>query len=171
MIRPMEKEEFDAVYAIMERSFPTEEYRRREEQKALLKNDRYTVWCLEKDGMPAGFMAVWDLDGFWFVEHLAVVPELRGHGMGGQLLDSVVERSTGRLCLEVEPPETPLAERRIAFYGRHGFCVNSYPYLQPSISRGKPDVPLQIMSYPTPLTEEEFLQAKDELYRIVYQKT
>ena len=168
MVRQARQEEFEAIYAIMERSFPTEEYRRRKEQEELLGDERYTLWCYEEEGVVIGFAAVWELERFWFLEHLAVEPVCRGKGVGGLLLDALVARSPGRVILEVEPPETHLARRRVDFYTRHGFCINEYPYRQPSISRGKPDIPLQVMSYPSPLDEETFRQTKKQLYRIVY---
>ena len=168
LMRPMKKEEFEAVYALMEQSFPTAEYRRKEEQEKLIMQECYQLWCYEGQGRIQGFAAVWTVNDFWFVEHLAVAPAMRGQGVGGQLLDALLEKSPGKLCLEVELPDTPIAKRRIDFYRRHGLCLNHYAYTQPSISAGKPQVPLMVMSYPRSMTQEEFLQAKNALYSVVY---
>ena len=170
LIRPIKEEEFDEVYALMEQSFPTEEYRGRDRQLQLTRQKCYRLWCYRQGERIVGFAAVWSLEDFWFVEHLAVAPSLRGQGIGGQLLDALLEMSPGKLCLEVELPNTPIARRRIDFYRRHGFYLNSYAYRQPSISAGKPSLPLLIMSYPCAMTREEFLKTKDVLYCLVYGK-
>ena len=70
--------------------------------------------------------------------------------------------------LEVEPPETDIAARRIEFYKRNGFYFNNYDYTQPSMAVGQPSIPLRIMSFSRPLSQAEFVQVKDTLYSGVY---
>ena len=71
-------------------------------------------------------------------------------------------------CQTVEPPEGELTRRRIAFYERNGFCLNPYPYAQPSIAEGRAPVPLMIMTYGHQISEEEFIKTRDLLYKEVY---
>lgn len=164
----LNRADFDAVYRLMELSFPPEERRTRDGQQALLSDERYRLWGERCGGRLVGLAAVWELQPAAFIEHLAVEPDCRSSGIGGRMLDALI-REYGALCLEVELPETPLAARRIAFYRRHGFECCTYPYRQPPLSPGSAAVPLRIMTRGYPLTEARFCALRDQLYRQVYQ--
>ena len=165
MIEKLENKEFDTVYALMEQSFPLEEYRPYAAQKALLRDPAYSIYVAKEEGRILGFAAVWQLENRLFLEHLAVDPQLRNRGIGGQLLRHFAKK---HCCLEVEPPETDLSRRRIGFYQRNGFCLNDYPYLQPSLGEGRNAIPLYIMTSGSTISQEEFAQVKKLLYRRVY---
>lgn len=162
---------FDEIYALMGNSFPPEECRPYPEQKALLSRPAYGLYSLrdDQDGNLLGFAAVWEWEDFAFIEHIAVNPIFRNGGLGGKLLDQVVDLLGKPVCLEVEPPDGGLASRRIGFYQRHGFFLNPYPYTQPSISEGRKPIPLQIMTYGREIQEAEFSTIRNRLYRQVYQ--
>lgn len=168
MIRSMTESEFDRVFALMEESFPSDERRPYEEQKALLSRPEYRIEVWEEDGCICGFAAVWELDGFLFLEHLAVNPKDRNCGIGAKILQELLAKEMLPLCLEVELPETELAARRIGFYERNGLCYNEYDYTQPPISKGKEPVPLRIMTSGGTVTEDEFIRIKQFLYKRVY---
>ena len=162
---------FDQIYALMEKSFPLEEYRPYPEQKALLSRPAYGLYAArdDREGNLLGFAAVWEREDFAFVEHIAVNPDYRNGGLGGKLLDQVVALLGKPVCLEVEPPDGGMASRRIGFYQRHGFFLNPYPYTQPAISEGKSPIPLLIMTYGQEIQETEFVTIRNRLYRQVYQ--
>lgn len=162
--------DFDAVYAIMEKSFPEEERRTYEEQRALLADSSYYLYGIkdEATGELLGFAAFWDLDEFVFFEHLAVNPDCRNGGIGKQLLLKVKELAKAPICLEVELPTDEMAIRRIAYYERNGFYLNEYPYTQPSLKKGGEDVPMYIMTSGRKLTMQEVLYVRDLLYRRIY---
>lgn len=184
MIREMRPDEFEQVFAIMERSFPLEEYRTYEEQKQLLRDPRYHIYTVhaavdqktenDKDENPdthkaiQAFLAVWQLETFTFVEHFASDPALRGRGIGKVVLQEAARLFSGRICLEVELPETDLAKRRIAFYERNGFYLNLYSYVQPPLRKGKKELPLMLMTYGSGVSKEKFEIIRDTLYRDVY---
>ncbi len=168
MLTKLDEEKFDIVYALLEESFPPDERRTYEGQKALLKDARYTVFTYEEDGKILAAMLTWNLDSALFLEHFAVFSKYRGMGLGARLLALLSEKAGRRICLEVEPPDTEIARRRIAFYERSGFSRNLFPYLQPSLSEGKNPVPLQIMTTGGALDEESFANIKKELYEKVY---
>lgn len=165
MIEKLEIKEFDRVFSLMEQSFPLEEYRAYEDQKRLLEDSAYRIYVAKENGKILGFGAVWQLDKWLFLEHLAVTPECRNRGIGGQLLGHFAKK---RCCLEVELPETELARRRIGFYERNGFFLNGYPYMQPSLGEGRSPVPLRIMTSGSTITPEEFAQLQRLLYSRVY---
>ncbi|MBQ3055794.1 MAG: GNAT family N-acetyltransferase [Oscillospiraceae bacterium] len=167
MIRITE-EQFDAAFAIMEASFPTDEYRPYTEQKALFSREEYRMYGMVEAGEICAFAAVWELGEITFLEHLAVAETHRNRGLGAALLQDLAACANGTICLEVELPETDLSRRRIGFYERCGFSFNEYDYTQPPISKGKSPIPLRIMSHGGPLSEMGFHHVRDTLYRTVY---
>ena len=169
MIERLDPKEFDAVFDLMERSFPKEEYRPYTGQKALLSDPAYAIYTAREGGSILGFAAVWELEDILFLEHLAVVPEHRNSGIGSQLLDYLAG-SAKRVCLEVEPPETELTRRRVGFYERNGFSFNGYPYEQPFLGQGTGPIPLRIMTTGGRITPAEFVRIRELLYSRVYGK-
>ena len=160
---------FEEIYIILSSSLPQSEMRKKEAQKALLKNSSYKILSAHENGETIGFMAIWDLGAYNFIEHFAVKSYFRGNGIGGKIIDYFLNTSTKPVVLEVEPPKsTPEAERRIEFYKRHGFNFNSYEYFQPPLQDEYPLIPLKIMSYPSPLGTDEFSEVKKILYTNIY---
>lgn len=153
----------------MEKSFPSDEYRVYDEQKALLNNPSYSIYVLytELDDIKA-FITVWEFSKFVFIEHFAVHPEYRNRGTGTYMLNEVLKLFDKTVCLEVELPETEIAKRRIGFYKRNNFFLNEYPYVQPSMSKGKKAVPMIIMTTGSKVDEEMFKYIKSTLYAEVY---
>ena len=162
---------FDEVFAIMQASFPLDEYRPCDEQRALLADARYRLHTITENGHAVAFAATWDFDTFLFVEHLAVAPQCRNRGLGAALLARLQAEHPCRLCLEVELPQDDLSRRRIGFYERCGFTFNEYPYTQPPITRGRQPVPLRLMSTNGALMPDEFTAVRDTLYKEVYHVT
>ncbi len=158
--------DFDAVYDAMEEAFPYEERRDREGARALLTEPCYYIFHAIKDGKRVGFITVWELEGFAFAEHFVIYPAYRNRGYGAEVM-GLLQARYPYIVLEVEHPNTPLAARRLAFYGRLGFAVNEYPYLQPSYHGGA-GVPLVLMSYPVALSCPD--EIKRRIYKEVYKQ-
>ena len=77
-IRFARDEEFDKVFSVLKTSFPPDERRTYDAQKALLNNPKYNIYVLpdsESDEIKA-FITVWQFGTFAFVEHFAVNPTL-----------------------------------------------------------------------------------------------
>lgn len=170
MLRVMYDYEFDGIFSIMEASFPIDEYRPYDEQKALLSDERYVIYVLPdiKSEDVKAFITVWRLGEFAFVEHFAVNPKYRNQGLGAGILTALKDILGCRICLEVELPQTDFAIRRIGFYERNGFCINDYDYIQPPISKGRQEIPLRIMTTGGKLSSDEFEVVKNTIYREVY---
>lgn len=170
LLQKLETAQFDEVFPIMEASFPLEEYRPYEEQKALLDDSAYAIYghIEEKTGKVNAFLSVWDFDTLGYIEHFAVDPACRSAGLGGKLLDEMVNLFGKPVCLEVEPPENEMTTRRVGFYKRHGFFLNPYPYMQPSISKGRSPIPLLLMTSGSAIDTQAFETIKTLLYRRVY---
>jgi ribosomal protein S18 acetylase RimI-like enzyme len=162
MIKKLDKEDFDIIYAILEDSFPEDERRSREGQLALLDDPRYCVYGYG-DGVK-GIMAIWDIGEFAFLEHFAVKRECRNLGLGSQMLSDISAHLGRRICLEVEPPIDTLTKRRVGFYQRNGMSLNHYGYIQPSLGTGRNPVPLMIMTSGGEVDKEKF----DSLCGFIY---
>lgn len=163
-------QEFDSIWAIMETSFPVDERRPVAMQRDVWSNSRFHCYVLEEDGQILGFMTIWQFEGWAYGEHLAVNPALRNQGLGSRILQQVLQQIEGPLCLEVEPPDTDMARRRIDFYKRNGFFLNAYPYIQPAYAPDQNPVPLLIMTTEGPIDETTYENMRDTLYREVYRK-
>ena len=161
----VEEKDFGEVYRQMEESFPICERREYQEAKEVLKEKDYNLFHIEDDGKRVGFISVWALDGFFFIEHFAVYPDFRNKGLGATALE-LAKKQFKSLVLEAEPPISDFAIRRLAFYERNGFCKNSFKYFQPAYREGEDDVELVILSYPSLIEREE--QVIKEIYKKVY---
>lgn len=169
MIRLLAYNEFDEMFALMERSFPLDELRTYDDEKALLERPEYNAYVLTEDNSEIiGFITVWKFDGFSYIDHFAVNPVLRNSGIGGKILAEILKQSEKRVCLEVESPDNELACRRIGFYTRNGFYLNNYSYIQPPISDGRKPIPLLIMTNGCAIDREEFERIRATLYERVY---
>lgn len=165
MLRIATANDFDRIYSLLQCSFPADEYRPSEAQKALLSRPEYTAYVTDD---ASAVITVWQFNGFAFIEHFAVSPSLRNRGLGSQLLQLVISVLRCPVCLEAELPDTDLAARRIRFYQRCGFFVNPYPYVQPAYSSDRKSVPLLILTSGAPISESEFQTIRDNLYQTVY---
>lgn len=164
-------EAFPQVFSLMEKAFPPTERRTKAGQRALFHHSGYSYRILQDEGKNfLGFLAVWDLGEFRFVEHFAVNEAARGKGIGGKALQMWMQEADTPVILEVEPPETETARRRIGFYQRLGLHLNDFPYTQPSMQEGQPPIPLQIMSWPETIKEEAFRPWQERIYQAVYGK-
>lgn len=168
MLEILKWQDFDSVFMLLENSFPTDEYRTYDEHKALLYNDLYTIYALYDGIKLKAFISVWEFDKFAYVEHFAVTPEYRNGGLGSEMLRELRLKTNKKICLEVEPPESETARRRIAFYQRNGFYLNDYPYIQPPISKGKKAIPLLIMTSGGKADRVTLDMMKNTLYKKVY---
>lgn len=111
----LESSDFDRVWEIMEISFPPEERRKREKQRELLEQEEYLLYGAKQGENLLGFLAVWELGEFLFIEHFAISPEARNSGLGRRMLHELQAKGHQKIVLEVELPEKELARRRIHF--------------------------------------------------------
>jgi ribosomal protein S18 acetylase RimI-like enzyme len=161
---------FNAVWEIYEDSFPEDERRNLEEQRKLLNNPLYNFIPIHDEEKLIGFVAIWNLNEFIFIEHLAIKKELRGNGYGTKIIEDIKSKYNKNIILEVEKPKTYEAKIRIEFYKRLGFYLNEYDYSQPSLGENKEPVPLFLMSFPENMNICEFKEIKEKLYTIVYKQ-
>ena len=102
-------------------SFPEEERRDIKQLKLLLTEAPEMYWNAIFDGDElCGLASYWDLGDFYYMEHLAVFPEMRNRKIGQRVLDYWRTELPKLRHLEVEPAEEEMACRRIGFSARNG---------------------------------------------------
>lgn len=158
---------FNTVFDKMKTAFPYEERRDYSDQKECLKNKYFNFFEIYDGDVAVGFTALWVFENFVFIEHIAIDEDKRGGGYGSKAIELIKEKYNKPLILEAEAPVTEQQIKRIKFYNRLGFNVNSFNYTQPSY-HGDEGVPLLILSYPNKLTDEEFDEFLKETRREVY---
>lgn len=165
-LKPMDLDRFAVVYAAMERNFVPAERRDSADARALLNRKEYRIFEAMDGTDAVGFVTVWELEGFCFIEHFVIYEDYRNRGYGARVL-ALLKENYRMLVLEAEPPETELQTRRIRFYERSGFFVNDVNYVQPPYREGGEAVKLLLLSCPAPLADADAVIS--ELYRRVYE--
>ena len=161
----VELKDFSEAYSLIEESFPIYERRLYSEARTVLNEKDYTLYHIEENGEKVGLISVWNLDGFYFIEHFAIHLRFRNNGFGSKALN-LAKNEFKALVLEAEPEINEIAKRRLDFYKRNGFCKNSFKYMQPAYREGEDDVELVILSYPRLL--ENDTSVVEEIYKRVY---
>jgi len=167
-LKNSDSEEFKEAWEIYESSFPSDERRTLDLQKKLIKNKQYNFFIVLKDKILVAIITDWDFEDFLFVEHLAVKKDLRGKGVGTELLREYISNNKQKIVLEVERPCTEIATKRIKFYQKIGFKLNNFDYIQPPYGKDKNPVPMFLMTYPEKINESEFSSIRKKLHIIVY---
>lgn len=136
---------FDDLLKLYAASFPIEERRNPCDLAGFLgeKEMHFSAVCISA-GL-AGLVIWWDFSSFIYVEHLAVVEDLRGQGVGGAVLNLLSGKGIPVLA-EVEIPFDEASFRRISFYNRAGFTALPVDYFQPPYRIGEEVLPMQLFS-------------------------
>lgn len=116
---------------------------------------QFSFYVIKHKADIVGFITLWNLPTALYAEHLAILPEKRGGGIGAEVVGVLCDmtRADGAevkpLVLEVElPGSTPEAERRIGFYERCGLkSQKEFKYIQPPYSPELSSLPLMLMTY------------------------
>lgn len=157
-----------ALVTLYELSFPEEERRELIQLKKLIDSteEMYLNVVLFENKV-AGLFVYWKLNGFYYLEHLAVQPELRNQKLGARVLDWAAQNLQGIRLLEVEPDTTEMAARRIGYYKRNGYDILTKAYVQPSYRTDEEACELWIMGNESTTNLSDFIeQIKETAYRI-----
>lgn len=157
----------EAIKDLYEDAFPKEERRPWDQQLLLITSGKLQLLRIVSNDTFAGFIFYWRLPGFSFIEHFAIQPGARGGGAGTQIM-LLMEAELGGIVLEVEPPVTEQAIRRISFYERLGYKAFTASYYQPSYYPGHPPLELRLMQKGLTPGTADFQTIKDRLYKYVY---
>ena len=157
--------DFERIYSEMERNFIREEIRDRDAALATMSERDYSIYHVLHGETKVGFLTVWELADFAFIEHFVIYEGFRCKGYGAQAL-AVACKKFSKIVLEVEPARDEMQKRRVSFYKRCGFRENDFDYIQPPYRQGDEGTELILFSYPERLSDCSAV--KDQLYRLVY---
>jgi ribosomal protein S18 acetylase RimI-like enzyme len=160
----------EAIKELYEEAFPKEEQRPWDWQQRLIAAGKIRVMRIVKEEAHfAGFVFYWHLPTFNFIEHFAIHADARGGGAGSRVMQ-LIEQQLKTIVLEVEPPETEQAIRRIKFYERLGYQTFPDTYEQPSYYPEFSPLTLCLMYKGFPPGTASFQHIKEQLYKYVYTK-
>ncbi len=137
--------------SLYEMAFPPVE--RRSSERMLPEQAAFRGGVLTQDGALQGILFYWETAEFLFLEHFAMVAELRGRGLGAEALE-LLKNMKKPVILEIEPPVDELTSRRRGFYLRNGLRENSWQHFQAKYRQSDEPLELKLLSFPQPLTEE-----------------
>jgi ribosomal protein S18 acetylase RimI-like enzyme len=129
---------------------------------------RFCAHALIQDNKFVGFFNYWTFDRFYYIEHIAVVPTMRGHNIGTEAMEVFKSQTKLPIVFEVEMPNDPTSIRRIHFYEKLGFSVLSHQYAQPPYEGYGFLFPMQLMTNDRHFADNHFELIKDTLYDKVY---
>lgn len=159
----------DKVEKTYNASFPEAERRAFSLVRGLVDiEQRFSVFTLMKDGEYVGFITAWSFAGFTYIEHFAINPSARNGGVGGQAMRAFMASCGSPIVLEVEIPADEMSVRRIGFYERLGYTLDSHTYFQPPYRKGEPPLEMRLMSYGDINLRQSFEEVKRNLYQYVY---
>lgn len=159
---------YSCVERLLHSDFPSNE-RRDDANQRIYTDTKKEFHCVVAtgNGIFIGFMTYWELDGFQYVEHLAIDSRYRSRGYGGRLLGWLISLSVKPIVLEVEPPIDVVCQKRISFYRRCGLILWDCEYLQPPYRPSDGWIKLCLMAT-VQFSSQLYSHVQMEIYRKVY---
>ncbi|MDR6517243.1 GNAT family N-acetyltransferase [Chryseobacterium camelliae] len=153
------------IYDSYSTSFTEDERRDWYKFVSLFPHPKVKVISVLHEAENIGYLILWELSNFVFVEHFEVFSEFRNQKLGSGITEYLFKNHP-RIILEIEPESLgENARRRYSFYQRNGFNLIDEMYVQPSYGEGKKSLNLWLLSNYIP---DNLQDAKDEIYDIVY---
>lgn len=147
-------ERWGKVWNLYENSFPIAERRKIEDHKRAFENPLFHPLSVWENDQLLGIVFYWEWDNYRYVEYLAVTPQLRGQGIGFQIIKQIRD-SEHTIILEIDPLINELSVRRLQFYERAGFTLTPYRFMHLPYRLEATPQELLILSYPQMITKEQ----------------
>ncbi len=163
---------FEQAWHLYLDSFPIDERRDLPPQARIMQHEAYHFDVFtDEQNTCIGFILWWEFDNVIYIEHFATAPALRGKGIGEDIMTKFTSGINKTVLLEVEIPEAEIQERRIEFYKRIGFKLNTHPYTQPAYRTEGNPVELLIMTYPKAISEHELAYFTQKCHPVIHAET
>ncbi|WP_185290228.1 GNAT family N-acetyltransferase [Chryseobacterium lactis] len=153
------------IYTSYTTTFPIDEQRNKGQFLDLFSNPKVHFMSVVHESETIGYLILWELSSFVFVEHFEVFEAFRSKKLGSHIMNHLLENYP-RIILEIEPAElNEDAKRRYSFYQRNRFELIDTTYIQPSYGDGKQSLNLWLLANYSPENVEEL---KSEICMTVY---
>ena len=150
------------AYNLYQDAFPLIERRDLKEHLRVLSQNNYHFSVMLENDKFIGIMLYFESESFIYLEHFAVLPSLRKQGYGSKALE-LLKQNGKTVILEIEFPCDEITNKRLAFYEKNGFNLTEHYHIQPKYRVDDVDLPLKILSYPTKISDIEYLTFKEFL--------
>lgn len=158
------------INPLYDTAFPLYEQRSYQGRKAILKHNDYYLLSFEENGIFIGFIGCWRIQDYYYIEHLAISPVLRGQGYGQKVLKQFCH-DVGKVILEIDPVIDEISRKRWSFYQHCGFHKNSYIHTHPSYYPENQPHALEVLSYPSTIDSEVYSEFSRKLQTVVMEKS
>ncbi|RKE71949.1 GNAT family N-acetyltransferase [Chryseobacterium sp. AG363] len=153
------------IYTSYSTTFPVDEQRDKDQFDSLFSNPYVEFTSVIHESEAIGYLILWKLSSFVFVEHFEVFEAFRSKKLGSHIMNHLSDNYP-QIILEIEPAElSEDASRRYSFYQRNNFSLIDTNHVQPSYGEGKKSLNLWLLANYTPENVEE---AKKEIHKIIY---
>lgn len=152
---------------LYEMSFPREERCPRTDFIHRIQRGENELYVVIDENRFIGFYTQWHFSSFEYIEHLAIVPDVRSKGYGSRIMRSLMENAKQPVVLEIERPYTQMGIARLKFYERLGFEIISDTYIQPPYECNQSPVEMYLMCY---AAENRLLCTLEEVVETLYAK-
>lgn len=126
-VRPRGLRDWIRVFHLYHLAFPPAEQKPFSIIVTMYRRGKTDVWCFLDQGRFAGFAATINGEGMILLDYLAILPALRGRGLGSAVLKTLSERYPGKgLFTEIESEYEAASnqearKRRKRFYLENGY--------------------------------------------------
>ncbi len=136
-------------------SFPYHEQREKRSQDEILRDNEYHFSLIYDEDIFIGLILYWEEEGFIYIEHFCILPEMRNKQYGQKAL-SLLEKQGKTLILEIDLPKDEISKRRKGFYERCGFTENRFTHIHPPYHKANEGHSLVIMTCPQQISQDTF---------------
>lgn len=160
-----EDDRVQEIYNSYISTFPVDEQRDRKQFLDLFSNPQTKIMSVVHESEAIGYLILWKMSSFIFVEHFEVFETFRSTKLGSHIMGHLLE-TYPKIILEIEPADlSEDAQRRYSFYQRNSFSLIDTNHIQPSYGEGKQSLHLWLLANYAPENVDEL---KNEICDIVY---
>lgn len=167
-LKKITKKDYDEFFSMLESDFCLDERKTKANELKAFDDKNFSPNFIYENGELVGYVCYWEFENFLYIEHFAIMSQMRGTGCGSRFLKEFSEKTNKPIILEVELPENEVAAKRIKFYERLGYVVNDFPYTQPAYQPESNPVKMFVMSFKSSLSEKDFKDFANTIKTIVY---
>lgn len=146
---------FAKATALYANSFPLHEQRKPDAQMKIMEHPEYWYNLIYDADKFVGILLCWETEGFIYMEHFCIFPEMRGKKYGQKTLE-LLSRRGKTVILKIDLPVDEISFRRRAFYERAGYKANPYEHTHPPYRENLSGHRLVVMPFPKQLSEPEY---------------